>query len=125
MRRRKLLLGLSLLCVIGASALVTLWALRPTPGVTQENVDRLRFGMSPARVVAILGQPEKRSSNSLAGSTMHWSRDTTKLRVVFTATDQSGRQALATVEISNDLSWPNLESRETLAAQILHWSGFE
>src|SRR5437868_2415316 len=56
MPRWVFLLGVGLLLVAGAFV-VTDAALAPTPGVTGENCDRIRKGMTLANVEAILGGP--------------------------------------------------------------------
>src|SRR5262245_27155904 len=56
--RRKLLLLLGIAGFgLAAGYFVLDYALSPTPGVTRENYDRLRVGMSMQRVQAIMGRP--------------------------------------------------------------------
>jgi hypothetical protein len=56
MRRRKLLVALAGLAVVGAAGIVVLWP-RSVSRITQENCDRVQVGMSRADVEAILGPP--------------------------------------------------------------------
>jgi hypothetical protein len=55
MRRRKLLVALAGLAVVGAAGAVVLW--RRSAHVTRASCDRIRVGMSRAEVEAILGGP--------------------------------------------------------------------
>jgi hypothetical protein len=58
MRRRRLLLGAGLLAVLAfAGVLLAPRLLAPEPGVTAENFQRIRKGMTLEEVEAILGQP--------------------------------------------------------------------
>jgi hypothetical protein len=63
MRKRKLLVALAGLAVVGATGVVVLW-LRPSR-VTQANFDRIQAGMSRAEVDAILGPPSDCSTGPL------------------------------------------------------------
>jgi hypothetical protein len=56
MRRRKLLVVLAGLAVVGAAGAVVLWP-KPPSRITQENFDLIRDGMTRAEVEAILGPP--------------------------------------------------------------------
>jgi hypothetical protein len=58
MRRRKLLVALLGLAVIVAAGAFALWPPTTTPGLTQDNFDRIQRGMSRSTVEAILGPPE-------------------------------------------------------------------
>lgn len=55
MRKRKLLWLLAIGLVLVLAAIRLRWT--PTDHVTKENHERLRYGMSPAEVEAILGPP--------------------------------------------------------------------
>ena len=55
MRRRKLLVVLVGLAVVGAAGMVVMWP--RADSITQENFDRILVGMSPAEVEAIFGGP--------------------------------------------------------------------
>jgi hypothetical protein len=54
MLRRKLLVALAGLAVVGAAGAVVLW---PRPGVSRRNYHRITDGMSRAEVEDILGKP--------------------------------------------------------------------
>jgi hypothetical protein len=56
MRRRRLLVGLGAVALLGVAGLL-IWSARPTPAVTWENFRLLRMGMSPKDVEALLGEP--------------------------------------------------------------------
>jgi hypothetical protein len=70
MRRRKLLVALTGLAVVGAAgAVVVLWPRAPSR-ITRENFDRICEGMSRAEVEAILGPPgDYRTGHGETGST--------------------------------------------------------
>jgi hypothetical protein len=71
MRRRWLLLGLAgMLALPGFAGMLTLLQPTPEPGVSRENVLRLREGMTRERVESILGQP----TAIVRGGTRHWER---------------------------------------------------
>jgi hypothetical protein len=58
MRRRRLLLVVGAVVLLGVAGFVLLvWLTKPTPGVTWDNFRRLREGMSPKDVEALLGEP--------------------------------------------------------------------
>ena len=61
MRRRKLLVVLAGLAVVGAAGAFVLWPW-PSSRITLENCNRIREGMSRAEVEAILGPPGDHSS---------------------------------------------------------------
>jgi hypothetical protein len=57
MSRRRLLLGMGSVALLGVAGFVLLlWLTTPTPGVTWENFRRLRKGMSARHVEAVLGE---------------------------------------------------------------------
>jgi hypothetical protein len=58
MRWRRLLLGLGAVVMLGVAGLLAL-ALWPRSAVTQQNYDRLRYGMTERSAKAILGEPEE------------------------------------------------------------------
>jgi hypothetical protein len=55
MRRRTLFVVLAVLAMVVAAGAVVLWPRAVTPGLTQENFDRVRVGMMRPEVEAILG----------------------------------------------------------------------
>jgi hypothetical protein len=55
MRRRTLLVVLAGLAVVVAAGVVMLWPRPIKPGLTQDNFDRIRVGMTRPEVEAILG----------------------------------------------------------------------
>jgi hypothetical protein len=58
MRRRKLLVALAGLAVVGAAGVVVLWQpIDPASRITQENFERIKAGMTMAEVTAMLGPP--------------------------------------------------------------------
>jgi hypothetical protein len=57
MRRRKLLVALAGLAVVVAAGVVVLWPEPPLIRVTEENLNRVRPGMTRTEVEAILGPP--------------------------------------------------------------------
>ena len=68
MRRRRLLLGVGALTLLGVVGFALLTCLSsPTPGVTWENFRRLRVGMSLEDAEALLGQPKAGFNSALAG----------------------------------------------------------
>src|SRR5262245_36210653 len=72
MPRPTYLAGLALLLVAGA-LLLTEWLLAPAPGVTWENVRRLRPGMTGEEVERLLGGPPRGTGcGMLVGSPAHY-----------------------------------------------------
>lgn len=57
MSRRRLLLGVGAVALLGLAGFLLLWLTSPTPGVTWENFRRLRKGMPTRHVEALLGEP--------------------------------------------------------------------
>jgi hypothetical protein len=58
MRGRRLVLGAGALALLlGAAGVVLAWFATPTPGVTLENYQRLRHGMTEREVQDVLGGP--------------------------------------------------------------------
>jgi hypothetical protein len=61
-----------------------LWLTTPTPGVSLANFHRLRFGMSPRDVEALLGEP-CRVAEHREGSIRLWRGEEIEIRLVFEA----------------------------------------
>jgi outer membrane protein assembly factor BamE (lipoprotein component of BamABCDE complex) len=62
MRKRSLLwAGLLLITLAGATVVFTRWATAFTPGVSYENLARLRYSMTQQQVEAVLGGPPNRT----------------------------------------------------------------
>jgi hypothetical protein len=58
MRRRRLLLGVGLLAIVGAAALATVFLLpHPGSGITQANYERIREGMTAEEVRQVFDCP--------------------------------------------------------------------
>jgi hypothetical protein len=57
MSKRRVLLGAGLLALLGLAGLVAWLTPHPGAGITQENTERIRPGMSEAEVEAVLGCP--------------------------------------------------------------------
>jgi outer membrane protein assembly factor BamE (lipoprotein component of BamABCDE complex) len=64
MRRWKLLLVLAGLSVLAVGAFA-LWPKPITPGLTQENFDRVEVGMTLPEVKALLGEPYMQDTNGI------------------------------------------------------------
>jgi hypothetical protein len=105
MRRRRLLLCVGVVACLGLAVGGFVWLTLPPPGVTRENYERIREGMSQADVEAVLGVPpgaygrggiaEIASSNSIlvfdpSWRTECWAGDTISIQVSF---DTDGRVA--------------------------------
>ena len=56
MKKRRLLLGVGVLAVLGMAGMVV-WESQPRPGITRANYERIREGMTLVEVEAILGRP--------------------------------------------------------------------
>lgn len=80
MGRRRLLLGVGAVVLLGGLALFH-WLTAPTPGVTWDNFRRLRKGMSARQVEALLGKPpdgERQRQQALLekpGDVLHRTRE--------------------------------------------------
>lgn len=62
MRKRLLLVGgLLLITLAGGAVMFTRWATAYTPGVSYENLTRLRYLMTQQQVEAVLGGPPNRT----------------------------------------------------------------
>ena len=60
MRRRRLLLSLAAVALLGVAGIVLyFWLAIPIPSVSRANFRRLRFEMSPRQVEALLGKPHE------------------------------------------------------------------
>jgi hypothetical protein len=59
MRRRRLLLAVGMVVLLGVAGFGLHWLTRPTPGITWDNFRRLRKGLSAKDVEALLGEPHR------------------------------------------------------------------
>src|SRR5436309_5549410 len=99
MRKHRLLIVSLVVAVIGA--LSATWSVvQPTPGVTEANLQRLRFGLSENDVTAILGSPgafKGRVAVFAEELTIREWREATVLRAAF---DNQGSLVFAAIVIS-------------------------
>ena len=87
MRRRRLLLGVGALALLGMVGFgLFLWVTNP-PRVTLDNCRRLRQGMSVRDVEALLGEPNE--VNKYAHCTFRvWRSEEAEIAVIFDTADQ-------------------------------------
>ena len=86
MRRRRLLLGMGPVALLGMPGVASLlWLTRPTPGVTWENFHRLRFGMTARDVEALLGEPQEVDEVGGDWTTRRWRGDDFVISLSFDA----------------------------------------
>jgi hypothetical protein len=67
MNKRRLLLGASLVALLGLAGGLVVWLHLPRPGVTAENFYRLRLNMTFKEAVGLLGKPTE--GGGLSGTT--------------------------------------------------------
>jgi hypothetical protein len=70
MQKRPWIIGVGLAITIGV-VLAGYWIVRPVPGVTAANCERLHHGMTFAQVEAILGEPKEKVMPQ-PGGPKHW-----------------------------------------------------
>ncbi len=114
-RGRKLLLAALGLLVVVAPLPVYLSLMTPPPGVTMENVDRLRMGMTKAQVKAILGD------GGLEESPWRTCWDTNKLHVQVCFTLKDSVNSVYFREGTHADEWNCVERNSTFIDKIRRW----
>ena len=95
MKRRRAILGvLAALGLAVAAGYVTFWATTPAPGVKEENLARLRRGMSQGRATAILGESSRLNWTDHGESCWTWHDGDSSVQLIF---DRDGGLRFAAV----------------------------
>jgi hypothetical protein len=106
---KRVFLGLALtLCLAAAGLWLTAWLTTPTPGVTPENFQRLRWGMGKSAVERLMGGP----GDHRGGGHYCWERPGCDIWVHFgdedTALEEAELYLNGPNEISASLHEPSL-----------------
>ncbi len=112
MSRRGVLLAVGALALLGLAGFVTfLYLTRPAPGVTPENFQRLRLGMTESQVEAVLGSAGEDYPGAPAGPdrVLAWDGPGIEVVVYFT----KGRVSRG-VLLRQDGTWVQTEDADNL-----------
>ena len=91
--RRRMLLVVGAMAVIGCAALVVLLTLPPRPGITQANYDRIELGMTWVEVEQRFGEK---------GRLTEWTRDGEEIRQARLMWEAEDGSCCAVISIEDD-----------------------